>query len=373
MAFKLSAALLTLALAISSVSAAMMKRVACPGGKHTALNKACCVFFDLADELQANKFDSECAEDAHEALRLSFHDAIGFSHSGGSAAGTGADGSIMLFEATELLDPGNGGIGGAIDNLSPLLQTFDVSAGDLIQFAGAVAVSNCPGAPRLEFLAGRPNATHAAANGLVPKPEDNVNKIFARFADAGFTPNELVALLASHTVARSDTLIENRDAVPFDSTPFTFDTQVFLEVLLKGNETLPPATGEAPAQVPNPLAAQGEMRLQSDFAIAHNPETACLWQEMINNQNLMTSLFKAAMAKLSVTGQNVQKLIDCSEAVPIPKPAVGKPASFPAGTGPKLVQQSCPLPFPVLKTDPGAPTTIPECIDGSTNIDDCPS
>ncbi len=41
---------------------------------------------------------------AHEALRLSFHDAIGFSKSLGPAAGTGADGSIMLFNTTELKD-----------------------------------------------------------------------------------------------------------------------------------------------------------------------------------------------------------------------------------------------------------------------------
>ncbi len=57
------------------------------------------------------------------------------------------------------------------------------------------------------------------------------------------------------------------------------------------------------------------------------------------------------MARLAVTGQNVGKLIDCSEAVPVPKPPVGKATTFPAGTGPKLVQQSCAKPFPVMKTD----------------------
>ena len=192
-----------------------------------------------------------------------------------------------------LISAANNGVDDAIDNLKPLLQSFNVTAGDLIQFAGAVAVSNCPGAPRLQFLAGRPNATHAAAMGLVPKPEDNVNKIFAHMGDAGFSPTDLVNLLVSHTVARSDTLIDNRQAVPFDTTPFTFDTQVFLEVLLRGNETLPPSSGEAPAQVPNPLANQGAMRLQSDFAIAHDPQTACAWQDMINNQQLMMNNFKS--------------------------------------------------------------------------------
>ena len=70
MVFKLSVGLLALA---ASVSAASIKRVACPNGKHTATNAACCVFFELADELQTNKFDSQCSEDGTStvlALRL---------------------------------------------------------------------------------------------------------------------------------------------------------------------------------------------------------------------------------------------------------------------------------------------------------------
>jgi hypothetical protein len=41
----------------------------------------------------------------------------------------------------------------------------------------------------------------AAPAGTIPLPEDNVDTILARFADAGFSPAEMVALLASHTVA----------------------------------------------------------------------------------------------------------------------------------------------------------------------------
>jgi hypothetical protein len=39
-----------------------------------------------------------------------------------------------------------------------------------IQFAGAVAVSNCPGAPRLNFFLGRPPAKAASPDLLVPEP-----------------------------------------------------------------------------------------------------------------------------------------------------------------------------------------------------------
>lgn len=193
----------------------------------------CCVFFALRDDLQNNLFDSECGEDAHEALRLTFHDAIGFSQSG-ILNGTGADGSMIIFSDIETNFAANAGIDDSVDALSPFLSKHNVTAGDLIQFAGAVGVSNCPGAPRLQFLAGRPNATFPASDNTVPLPQSDVTTILSRMEDAGFSSSDLIHLLASHTVARSDTLVPGHQAVPFDSTPFTFDTQIFLEVLLAG-------------------------------------------------------------------------------------------------------------------------------------------
>ena len=41
--------------------------------------------------------------------------------------------------------------------------------------------------------------------------------ILARMADAGFSPAELIHLLASHTIARADKVDETIDAAPFDS------------------------------------------------------------------------------------------------------------------------------------------------------------
>lgn len=63
------------------------------------------------------------------------------------------------------------------------------------------------------------------------------------------------------------------------------------------------------------------------------------------------------MAKLAVVGQDTSKLIDCSEAIPDPVPPVGKAATFPAGTGPELLQLSCTenIPFPSLATDRKSP------------------
>ncbi|KAI5118589.1 hypothetical protein M0805_008679 [Coniferiporia weirii] len=368
MVFKLAIATVALA---SLAGAANFKRVACGDGNFAA-HEACCAFFALRDDLQENLFDGECGEDAHESLRLTFHDAIGFSKSG-TLNGTGADGSMMIFSEIETNFAANAGIDDSVDALAPFLTRHLVTAGDLIQFAGAVGITNCPGAPRLQFLAGRPNATFPASDNTVPLPQSDVDTILERMEDGGFSSTELIHLLASHTIARSDTLVPGHQAVPFDSTPFTFDTQVFLEVLLKGVGVPFGVNNTDGAEVDSPLPDQGEMRLQSDFVLSRDARTACEWQSMVNNQQLMMNNFQSAMAKLAVVGHNPNELIDCSDVIPAATPPVAKPATFPAGTSREDLQQACPLPFPVLRSDPGQATTIPECPDGDVNLADCPS
>lgn len=53
----------------------------------------------------------------------------------------------------------------------------------------------------------------------------------------------------------------------------------------------------------------------------------------------MSSAFTAAMAKLSVLGQNTRNLIDCSDVIPVPKPFTGS-AHLPAGYTLKDVEVS---------------------------------
>jgi len=142
---------------------------------------------------------------------------------------------MLIFPDVEPNFAANNGISDSVDDLTPIFQNHpEVTAGDLIQFAAAVAITNCPGAPRLQFLTGRPNATAPAPDGLIPEPQDSVTKILARMGDAGFSSSEVIALLTSHTIARADKVDPDIHAVPFDSTPFDFDSQIFLEVLLKG-------------------------------------------------------------------------------------------------------------------------------------------
>lgn len=49
---------------------------------------------------------------------------------------------------------------------------------------------------------------------------------------------------------------------------------------------------------------------------------------MVDNHELMVNNFRNAMMKLAVVGQDTRKLIDCSELIPEPKPAVKLHATY---------------------------------------------
>ncbi|KAI0256111.1 manganese peroxidase 3 [Lactifluus subvellereus] len=337
-------------------AAALTRRVTCPDGNIVA-NGACCDLFPVLEDIQANLFDGgECGEQAHSALRLAFHDAIGFSLT--EDVGGGADGSIVVFDDTETAYHANVGIDDIVNGQKPFIARYSLSAGDFVQFAAAVGVSNCPGAPRLEFRLGRPPPVAPAADDTISDsniyPIDDVTTILARFEDVGFGPDEVVALLASHSIAAADQVDPESPGVPFDSTPGIFDTQFYIETLLVG--TSYPGNGPHLGEEMSPIA--GEMRLQSDYHIARDPRTACSWQDKLNQENMKSS-FKTAMAKLAVLGQKSNDLIDCSDVIPMPKPLVGT-AHLPAGSSPKDIESSCQsYPFPTLTADPGPATSVP--------------
>ncbi|KAL4246228.1 Manganese peroxidase 3 [Abortiporus biennis] len=348
MAFKTLSVFLSL---LAVTNAAIIKRVTCATGQVTA-NAACCALFPIIDDIQTNLFDGgECGEEVHESLRLTFHDAIGI----GSNGGGGADGSMIVFDEIETNFHANNGVDEIVDVQKPFIAAHNITPGDFIQLAGAIGVSNCPGAPRLNVFIGRPPPLAPAPDLTVPEPFDTVDSILARFADAGqFTPAEVVALLGSHTVAAADHVDPTIPGTPFDSTPETFDTQFFVETQLRG--TLFPGTGGNQGEVESPL--RGEIRLQSDSELARDSRTACEWQSFVNNQAKLQSAFKAAFAKMTILGHSPSSLIDCSDVVPIPK-TLTKAATFPAGLSHNDIEQACATtPFPTLATDPGPVTSV---------------
>ncbi|KAK7688317.1 Manganese peroxidase 3 [Cerrena zonata] len=261
----------------------------------------------------------------------------------------------MAFSQIETNFHANDGVDEIVEEQRPFALKHGVSFGDFIQFAGAVGVSNCAGGPRLQFLAGRSNISRPAPDLTVPEPSDATNKIFARMGDAGFSPNEVVDLLASHTVAAQDRVDPSIPGTPFDSTPSSFDAQFFVETLLRGQ--IFPGNGSNVGEVLSPL--HGEFRLQSDFEIARDARTACEWQSFITNHNSMVTKFEAVMSKLAVLGHNPRTLVDCSEVIPVPSKAKTQVAKLPAGKTLRDIEAACrATPFPVISADPGPATTV---------------
>ncbi|KAI0358140.1 manganese-repressed peroxidase [Trametes cingulata] len=343
-----------LALAVSAVVASppLAKRATCSGGQTTA-NEACCVWFDVLDDIQANLFDNgDCADEAHESLRLIFHDAIAFSPAltaQGQFGGGGADGSIMAHSDVELKYAANAGLDEIVEAQRPFALKHNVSFGDFIQFAGAVGAANCHGGPRIPFFAGRSNSSQAAPDGLVPLPTDSVDAILNRVEDAGFITIELVWMLISHTVASQHAIDTSIPGAPFDSTPKEFDPQFFVETLLNG--TVTPGDGLHPGEVQSPLP--GEFRLQSDFLISRDSRTSCEWQRLITNPASMVSLFESTIQKMSLLGFSQSSLTDCSDVIPVPTGTAAN-GFIPAGKSMSDIQPACAAtPFPTLSVAPG--------------------
>jgi len=345
MAFKKAFSALVLALPLVLVDGLTVKRTT---------NDKCSFLVPIVQDLQDNLFTNECGDTAHSALRLTFHDAIGFSNKVG---GGGADGSIAVFNETELQFPGNLGVDDDLADVTPFLFKYAnvLSPGDFIQLAGAVSLAACPGAPRVSFSLGRAQPKAASPPNLVPQPQDNVDVILARMADANFSPEELIALLASHSIAGADDIDPTIPGTPFDETPSVFDTQIFIDVQLRG--TLFPGDGANVGEVQSSIA--GTLRLESDHNFARDSATNCIWQSFANNQEKMASEFGAAFFKMSLIGQNENELTDCSEVIPQP-PAFNGQAHLPAGSVQNDIEQGCATSaFPILPTVAGPAPTIP--------------
>ncbi|CDO77628.1 Class II peroxidase [Trametes cinnabarina] len=370
----LSKLILPFALLVASASTLSppVKRATCSGGQTTA-NEACCVWFDVLDDIQGN------LQPLIKTFQLIFHDAIAFSPAltaagkfGGGGAGKRMpvgpvdtredppadrvpDGSIMAHSDVEMQYAANNGLDDIIEAQRPFALKHNVSFGDFIQFAGAVGSANCNGGPQVQFFAGRSNDSQPAPDGLVPLPTDSVTDILNRVGDAGFSAIELVWLLVSHTVAAQDTVDSSMPGTPFDSTPKDFDAQFFVETMLNG--TLTPGSSLQPGEVLSPYP--GEFRLQSDALIGRDSRTACEWQKMIVDRANMLQKFEQTVLKLSLLGFDQSTLTDCSDVIPAATGTVADPF-LPAGKSMSDIEAACSsTPFPSLSAAPGPETSIP--------------
>ncbi|KZT12083.1 class II peroxidase [Laetiporus sulphureus 93-53] len=306
--------------------------------EHSTAAPSCKRWFEILDDLQYNVFGGgKCGDPARKALRLTFHDGIGRSaalKASGRFPGGGADGSIIKFADVELEDPANTGLEDIVYVLRSLADDHGVSYGDIIQFAGAVALSNCPGSPRLAFYAGRAEAIAPSPPKLAPFPTDSAETILSRMADAGFTAEDTVALMAAHSVAVQKIIDPSAVGAPLDSTPEAFDSQFYLETLLRG--TSYPGKGRSAAEAKSPV--KHVFRLASDAALARHKSTACYWEAFVGDQERMRGSFRKAMEKLANQGHS--NLADCSSVIPAPKPW-NRPPKLPRGKNVSDIEQTC--------------------------------
>ncbi|KAJ6525909.1 heme peroxidase [Mycena vulgaris] len=263
-----------------------------------AKNPLCVPWYGIRDAILGGIFHGRCGDAARASVRLAFHDAATFSKALKEAGlPTGAADGSMLSDPTEVLRSENNGLQSIVGLLKPLPAQFGVSPGDVLHLAGVLGVLTCPGGPRLKAYIGRPLPKNAAPNGLIPSPDDPVPKLINRFADMGFTVRDLVALIGAHTSGKQRFVKPAVANSTFDSTVDIWDVRFY-------GETVAPTT------------PHGVLKLNSDVNLSHNPASALEFLRFVDNQEDWDEDYRAAHEKMSLLGQDITHLTDCSEVIP---------------------------------------------------------
>lgn len=197
------------------------------------------VWTDVAKELSSTF--STCGREAHGAIRAPFHDCIN----------NGCDGSLILTDECSRSE--NGGLTFICGILLDLTNKYKVSAADMIQFAAAYAISACPLGPNVRALVGRTDSSVAAPLNSMPSSKDSVDSILAAFKARGFSSDDVVALLGTHSVAIQVVTDPNKAGRPLDSTPAVCDTKFYSET----------QAGTAPSSLDSDLRMSNDTQVSS--------------------------------------------------------------------------------------------------------------
>ncbi|KAJ6566601.1 heme peroxidase, partial [Mycena capillaripes] len=264
-----------------------------------AKNAVCIPWYGIRDAIMGGLFQGRCGDNARAAVRLAFHDAGTFSLElqANALPNGGADGS-MLSDPLEVQRSENNGLQNIVSLLQPMPAQFGVSPGDILHVNLA-----CPGGPQIPAFVGRTPPLNIAPMGLLPSPEDPVATLVARFTDMGFTVRDMIALIGAHTTGKQrfvDTAEANNT---FDTTVDIWDTRFCKQVQYRGEDD---------------VCTQflGTFKLDSDVAFSTDPTTSPDFTRFIGAQTLWTTDYAAAHEKMSLLGQNVADLTDCTEILP---------------------------------------------------------
>jgi len=237
------------------------------------------VWTDVAKELQSDF--AGCGADAHAAIRAPFHDCIN----------NGCDGSLILSDECSRSE--NAGLSSICSKLAAWSTKYNVGAADIIQFAAATAISACPLGPKVKALVGRKDNSDAAPLGSVPSSRDPVDKILAAFSAKGFSADDVVALMGTHSVALQFNDDPSQAGKNLDSTPNVYDTTFYKET----------KDGTAPYS------------LQSDKLLSNSSQTEKTWSAFADSADVWSEAFTSAWERFAVVGNDVGGLQDCSGLV----------------------------------------------------------
>jgi hypothetical protein len=356
---QLSSVLLALAATASSLGFAPRQYSTCPP-----------IWTTVASDLKG--VFSGCGREAHGAIRAPFHDCIN----------NGCDGSLITQGECDRSE--NAGLADTCKLLLSWTNKYNVSAADMIQFAAATAIAVCPLGPRVQALVGRRDGTKPAPEGQVPGSRDPVPKILGAFAEKGFSPEDVVALLGTHSVAVQVFDDPSQAGKSLDTTPSVYDTKFYQETIdgtvgprvqaLVGRRdgTQPAPEGQVPGSrdpVPKILGAFAEKgfspedlvallgthsvavqvsddpsqagksldttpsvydtkfyqetidgtapyTLQSDKKLSKSEVTSHTWSNFASSTDEWSSAFVSAWDRFAVIGNDVGSLVDCTSVIP---------------------------------------------------------
>ncbi|EUC42396.1 class II peroxidase [Bipolaris oryzae ATCC 44560] len=267
-----AAAITLLALAVTPISATDISPRAggCPG-----------VWQAIAGDLK-NIFQG-CNKAARSAVRAVFHDCMP----------DGCNGSLILSEE-ECSRVENLGLKDLCKTLNQKRRQYGVGAADMVQFAGAMALSACPLGPKVDALVGRRDSYKPAPPNGLPRSSDPVAKILGMFAAKGFYEIDVVALLGTHSIALQFQDDPSKAGRSLDSSPAVCDIRYFAETM----------AGTAPYS------------LASDRLMATTGTTRKSYAVFAKSTKKWADAFVPAWNRLAVIGNDVHTLQDCSYLIP---------------------------------------------------------
>lgn len=222
------------------------------------------------------------------------------------AAG-GADGSLLLNDeeaARADNDPLQAFRGNLTEVYTQYHASHNISAADLVQFAGNLGTRACAGGPLVRTWVGRKDNSAAAPPGLLPPgfgPGADADSLIGLFADKGISAQDLAALIGAHSVSQA--FAQQINGIPAagsqDSTPTVWDTVYYSEVLDSKNET-------------------GVFDFESDRNLAADGTTRPFFERYARSVRAWNADFVVAMEKLSLLGipqADRARFVDCTSVI----------------------------------------------------------